>query len=133
WPAPGHMPRISTATCSGFFRKIRSMPRGPMQGRGSLMQCAGAAGLSAPPPTRKGSDRLVDPGFQRSFRRSADLVRNDLPVLEQEKRRNTAHAKGGGAFGVLVHVDFDDFHTAFVFGCQLFQRGADLAARPAPF
>ena len=80
-----------------------------------------------------GSDRRFDPALQRGFRGGADLVRHHLTVLEQEQRRDPAHAQNGGAVGVFVDVDLDDFYLAGQFVGQFFQRRADLTAGAAPF
>jgi len=78
------------------------------------------------------SDLAFDPALESGLWRGADLVRHDLAILEQEQRRNAAHAHRGGRVWVLVDVDLYDLHPAFHFGRQLLERWADLFTGAAP-
>src|SRR5690606_6036339 len=73
------------------------------------------------------------PVLDRAFRRGPDFRCGDLPVLEQNQRRNAAYAVFGRGLRVLVDVDLGDLELPLHLSGNLIQRGSDLLAGAAPF
>src|SRR3546814_19612887 len=61
---------------------------------------------------------------------SSDL---DLAILEQDHRRDAAHAIFGGSVRMVVDVELGDHHLAVQFVRNFLERRADHLARTAPF
>src|SRR6056297_853238 len=115
--ATSELVRVMGRSCRS--KRKRKGPRG-----GAALLVAAMCGVS---------DAVFDPALQRGLGGGAGLVRDDLAVLEDEQRRDAADAQLHGGVGVGIHVHLGDLHLAVHLGGDLFERGADLLARAAPF
>src|SRR3546814_4293920 len=62
--------------------------------------------------TARALQRPFEPALERAFRRRADLGLGDLAILEQDHRRDAAHAIFGGSVRMVVDVELGDHHLA---------------------
>src|SRR3546814_14429850 len=74
-----------------------------------------------------------EPALERALRRRADLGVGDLAILEQDHRRDAAHAIFARRVGLLIDVDLCYHDLAGPFVRNLFERRAAHLARAAPF
>ena len=76
---------------------------------------------------------VLDPLLQVALRAGADLHVDRLAVLEQDQRRDGAHAVADRRLLVLVDVQLDDLHLAVELRRKLFEMRRDHLAGAAPF
>ena len=76
--------------------------------------------------------QLLHEGSQLRFRNCAREAVDRLAVLERVNGRDRLDAQLAGNFLVLVDVHLDETHGALGFRNDLFERGSELLARPAP-
>ena len=79
-------------------------------------------------PGGSGRD-AVELGFEVALAFQADDLVGDLAVLEDEERRNGAHAVLGGQFLGLIDVDLANFDPPVVFAGQFIDRAQSGFAR----
>src|SRR5699024_1579885 len=87
---------------------------------------------SPSPGRRCASERLFDEVRERTLRRRAYVLADDLTALEDIERQdatNTVLRRGSGA---LVDVDFGHLRQPFILAGELLDEGCDLLARAAP-
>src|SRR6476620_3500507 len=80
---------------------------------------------------------LVEIAFQPLLdlapRRRADLLRDRLAALEQQHRRDSAHAVAARNVGILVDVELGHGDLVAKLGGDFLERRSDHPARAAPF
>src|SRR5262250_2835218 len=74
----------------------------------------------------------LDPLVELALGQRTYLGRGDLPVFEQDHRRNPAHPVFHRGLGVLVDVDLGYGQFASHVGGQVFEKRTDHTARATP-
>src|SRR5262245_24116068 len=76
---------------------------------------------------------LFDESRQLVLRRESDYRFGELPILEQEQRRDSANHEPSRRIRMVVHVHLGDCRPSIELACELLDDGCDAAARTAPF
>src|SRR3989337_723803 len=69
---------------------------------------------------------------ERRLADEADHLVDELPVLEEQDRRDGAYVELGGCLDVGVDIDLRDLGLSLILDCQLIQNRRDHAARRTP-
>lgn len=70
---------------------------------------------------------------QHRFGHGTNLFVDNLPAFENEQRRNASDAVSSGNVGVLVDVEFSDYHFPFIVGGKLLDHRAYHLTGATPF